>query len=502
MVWRNLMRHGRWPALWWVSLVPYLCAGATYTPTSLATPKPQREFRAAWIATVGNIDWPSAQNLSVRQQRVELIQLLDFAAQLRLNAVIFQVRPACDALYPSTLEPWSEYLTGAMGKAPEPFWDPLAFAVEEAHKRGLELHAWFNPYRARHVQAKSPISADHVSKRRPHLVRRYGNGLWLDPGEKEVQDYSLAVVMDVVRRYDIDGVHFDDYFYPYPEKDTKGRVLPFPDDASWNKYGAGKGLSRADWRRENVNTFVQRAHQSVRAAKPWVKFGISPFGIWRPGDPPQIRGKDAYEEIYADARKWLQAGWVDYLAPQLYWPIDPPAQSFPVLHQWWLSQNSRNRYLWPGLNSFKVNEGWPPSEIVRQIKITRTQPHSNGHIHWNLRRGLMASNGLSSALQREIYTTHALVPAFPWKGKANLTAPQTSAVRVKNDLTISWKNSQPRDVSRWILETRIHGRWTTRLLPRGQTRLVISGAPPEVIALTPVDRYGNLGPASALQLKK
>jgi uncharacterized lipoprotein YddW (UPF0748 family) len=496
------MRLGWWPALGWVSLIPYLCTGATYTPTTITTPKPQREFRAAWIATVGNIDWPSAQNLSVRQQRVELIQLLDFAAQLRLNAVIFQVRPACDALYPSTLEPWSEYLTGAMGKAPEPFWDPLAFAVEEAHKRGLELHAWFNPYRARHVQAKSPISADHVSKRRPHLVRRYGNGLWLDPGEKEVQDYSLAVVMDVVRRYDIDGVHFDDYFYPYPEKDARGRVMPFPDDASWTKYGAGKGLSRADWRRENVNTFVQRAHQSVRAAKPWVKFGISPFGIWRPGDPPQIRGKDAYEEIYADARKWLQAGWVDYLAPQLYWQIDPPAQSFPVLHQWWLSQNSRNRYLWPGLNSVKVNEGWPPSEIVRQIKITRTQPHSNGHIHWNLRRGLMATNGLSAALQRELYTSPALVPAFPWKGNSKLTAPQTSAVRVKNDLTISWKNTQPRDISRWILETRTHGRWTTRYLPRAQTRLVVSGPPPEVIALTPVDRYGNLGLASALQLKK
>jgi len=258
----------------------------------------------------------------VAGQKAELLAILDRAAQLRLNAIIFQVRPACDALYASPIEPWSEYLTGAMGKAPQPFYDPLTFAVEEAHKRGLELHAWFNPYRAAHPSAKSPIASNHISKTKPSLVRRYGKHLWLDPGEKEVQDYSLSVVMDVVRRYDVDGVHFDDYFYPY--KESEGG---FPDDASWKRFGAGGKLSRDDWRRENVNTFIRRVYETIKAAKPWVKFGVSPFGIWRPGNPSSVQGLDAYQELYADSRKWLQNAWVDYFTPQLYWRIIAPRQS-------------------------------------------------------------------------------------------------------------------------------------------------------------------------------
>lgn len=484
-------------------LVLVFCTGATYTPTSISPPKPNREFRGAWIATVGNIDWPSTPDLTTQTAKEELVALLEYAAKLRLNAIIFQVRPACDAVFPSALEPWSEYLTGSMGKAPNPAWDPLEFAVEQAHQRGLELHAWFNPYRARHVNAKSPVSANHISRRRPDLVKKYGSSLWLDPGEIDVQQYSLEVVMDVVKRYDIDGVHFDDYFYPYPERDGSGRVLPFPDGASWKKFGAGKGLSREDWRRQNVNAFVQRVQTSIRAAKPWVKFGVSPFGIWRPGEPPQIQGKDAYAELYADARKWLQMGWVDYMAPQLYWRIDPPSQSFPVLFKWWLEQNKAKRHVWPGLNSVKVSEGWPPSEIVRQIKITRAHAQSApGHIHWNLRRGLRVEQGLGLALLNEVYTSQALVPACPWKGKAILKAPRFEVTPVKQDLRIAWKSQQPNEVSRWILETRKQGRWTSRVLPTQQTQFMLLGTPPEVIALTPVDRYGNLGPVTAVQARK
>jgi len=307
---------------------------AGYQPSSVVPPAPLREFRAAWIATVGNIDWPSRKTLSTQEQKAELLAILDRAAQLKLNALIFQVRPACDALYASRIEPWSEYLTSTMGQPPEPFYDPLDFAVEEAHKRGLELHAWFNPYRARLLAAGSPAAPNHVSKTRPQLVRQYGKYLWLDPGERAVQDYSLSVIMDVVNRYDVDGIHFDDYFYPYKEKDAEGKELDFPDDASWRRFGAGGKLSRDDWRRENVNLFIERVYKSIKAAKPWVKFGISPFGIWRPGNPPQIKGFDAFAELYADSRKWLANGWVDYFAPQLYWPIDPPDQSFPVLLRW------------------------------------------------------------------------------------------------------------------------------------------------------------------------
>jgi len=293
-----------WGMMFWV-LIPFTLRAATYEPANVAPPKLMREFRAAWVATVANIDWPSSKGLTTAEQKAELLAILDRAAQLRLNAIIFQVRPACDALYASELEPWSEFLTGTMGKAPQPYYDPLALAVEEAHKRGLELHAWFNPYRAGHSSSKSPVPANHVSREHPQWVRRYGSQLWLDPGEKEVQDYSLRVVMEVVRSYNIDGVHFDDYFYPYPEKDGRGQVIPFPDSSSWRRYKeAGGRLGREDWRRENVNLFVMRVSQSVHATKPWVKFGISPFGIWRPGSPPQVKGLDAYEALFADSSEF------------------------------------------------------------------------------------------------------------------------------------------------------------------------------------------------------
>src|SRR5215510_12458307 len=217
-------------------------AAVSYRPSSqVRPPAPPREFRGLWIATVKALDWPSRPGLPSQQQKAELIALLEQAKRVRLNAVFFQVRPSCDALYPSKLEPWSEYLTGAMGRAPEPFYDPLAFAVEEAHKRGLELHAWFNPYRALHSNAISPVARNHISRTHPRLVKAYGKSLWLDPGDREVQEYSLSVVLDVVQRYDVDGVHFDDYFYPYPEKDSKGRVLPFPDQATWKRYHDGGG---------------------------------------------------------------------------------------------------------------------------------------------------------------------------------------------------------------------------------------------------------------------
>ena len=291
-----------------------------YVSSTAKPPAVAREFRGVWLASVKNIDWPSRPGLAVAQQKAELLALLDRAKQLQLNAVLLQVRPSCDALYASKLEPWSEYLTGQMGQAPSPFYDPLTFAVEEAHQRGLELHAWFNPYRARHAAALSPVSANHVSRTHPQLVKPYAKSYWLDPGLREVQEHSLNVVKDVAQRYDIDGVHFDDYFYPYPEKDEKGRPLPFPDWASWKQYQDGGGrLGREDWRRENVNLFIVRVSQSVKAIKPWVKFGIAPFGIWRPGHPSQIRGLDSYDVLYADSRKWLRDGWVDYLAPQLYW---------------------------------------------------------------------------------------------------------------------------------------------------------------------------------------
>ena len=480
-----------------------VCAGgvAHFEPCVISPPPPVREFRAAWIATVGNIDWPSTNALTTAQQKAELLAILDRASRLKLNAVIFQVRPACDALYASKIEPWSEYLTGTMGRAPEPYYDPLAFAIEEAHKRGLELHAWFNPYRARFSGAKSPIAANHIAKTHPQLVRRYGPYLWLDPGEKQVQDYSLNVVMDVVKRYDVDGVHFDDYFYPYKEKDVAGNPLDFPDSVSWRRFGARGKLGREDWRRQNVDIFVERVYRAIKARKPWVKFGISPFGIWRPLNPPTIRGLDAYAELYADSRKWLANGWVDYFAPQLYWPIDAPAQSFPVLLKWWANQNLKGRLLLAGLNSAKAGGPWQPEEIINQIRLARQQSGASGHVHWDM-RSLMRNDSLVLALEHHVYAEPVLVPACPWLSKTVPAKPKLTlwVNDGSNKPAIRWAAAGAEKVSLWLVQTRSGSQWTTQILPGSVAGLVWSGTCPEVVVVSGVNRYGHLGAPAAAKI--
>jgi uncharacterized lipoprotein YddW (UPF0748 family) len=487
-----------------------LLCGPVALPAALSTasrsseispPSPLREFRAAWVATVANIDWPSRKDLTTAEQKAELLAILDRAQHLKLNAIIFQVRPACDALYASAIEPWSEYLTGTMGKAPEPYYDPLQFAIEEAHKRGLELHAWFNPYRARLFSAQSTVSASHISKTRPQIVRQYGKFLWLDPGEKAVQDYSLSVVMDVVKRYDIDGVHFDDYFYPYKEKDDSGKTLDFPDEVSWKRYGAGGKLSRDDWRRENVNTFIERLYRSIKAARPEVKFGISPFGIWQPKNPPQIEGYDAYSNLYADSRKWLSKGWVDYFAPQLYWAIEPREQSFPVLLKWWAQQNTKGRLLAPGLDSTKTRNRWKPEEIVNQIRIGRQQSGVGGHIHWNMKT-LMRNDALDEALVREVYSQPALMPAATWLGARRPGKPTLFISDNQNfyKAAISWTPGSTINPWLWLVQTRTGNQWMTEIFPGSRKSRMCGDT--EVIAVSAVDRYGNTSQPAILKLKQ
>ncbi len=475
---------------------------ATYEPSRIIPPEPTREFRGVWVATVGNIDWPSRKTLSTQEQKAELLAILDRAVQLKLNAIIFQVRPACDALYVSRIEPWSEYLTGTMGKPPEPFYDPLAFAIEEAHKRGLELHAWFNPYRVRLLSASSPVAPSHVSKTRPQLVRRYGDFLWLDPGEKEVQDYSLSVVMDVVKRYDVDGIHCDDYFYPYKARDSSGRELDFPDDASWRRFGAGGKLSRDDWRRENVNTFIQRVYKSIKAAKPWVKFGVSPFGIWRPKNPPQIQGFDAYASLYADSRKWLASGWVDYFAPQLYWEINSPEQSFPMLLRWWAAQNIKGRTLCPGINSAKVGRGWQPQEIVNQIRLARAQPGATGHIHWNM-QSLTHNAAFDGVLEREVYSQPALMPPSPWLGRARPGKPNLSVFngQSSSQLEVRWTASGSDKAWLWLVQTRTGGKWISEILSSTTSSRVWYRTLPEAVAVSAVNRDGQMSSPGVVQVR-
>ncbi len=482
-------------------LAPFLLLPAMLLATDekISPPPPAREFRAAWIATVANIDWPSKPGLSVAQQKSELVSLLDRAAQLHLNAVFFQVRPVADAVYASPLEPWSEYLTGVQGKMPEPFYDPLAFAITEAHRRGLELHAWFNPFRAAHPQSKSPPALNHVTRTHPEIVRHYGSQTWLDPGEPEAQTRALNAVLDVVKRYDVDGIVFDDYFYPYPEKNTAGPELDFSDDASWKKYGEHGGLSRADWRRENVNRFIQTVSTSIKAAKPWVQFGISPFGIWRPQNPPQIKGFDAYEKIYADARKWLVSGWVDYLAPQLYWPIAAREQSFPVLFNWWRSENVLGRHVWPALADSSVGGKFSTGEISRQIQIIRQQTDP-GAVHFHL-RSVLDNPALAAAIRAQ-YLQPALVPPSPWIAAPPVLKPKLTVGTAKDSAHVRWENSNVEPPRAWLLQSRAKGIWTTQVLPPNRTDFYLDKVAPDAISIRAVDRLGNLSEPAVWSPKK
>ncbi|MDW7980818.1 MAG: family 10 glycosylhydrolase [Verrucomicrobiales bacterium] len=474
-----------------------------YEPARVTLPEPAREFRGAWVPTVNNIAWPSKKGLSTAEQKAELVEFLDRAAALGLNAIILQVRPACDAFYASRLEPWSEYLTGTMGRAPEPFYDPLAFAVEEAHKRGLELHAWFNPFRALHASAKSPVAANHISRTRPELVRRYGSQLWLDPGEPEARAHTLAVVLDVVRRYDIDGVHFDDYFYPYPERDASGRVLEFPDESSWARFGARTGLSRADWRRQNVNMFIEEVYRGIKAVKPWVKFGVSPVGIWRSGEPKGVRGLDSYSGLFADARAWLQNGWVDYLAPQLYWRIGAREQSFPVLLHWWVEQNSRGRHLWPGLYTAKVNESWPVDELLDQIRLVRRASGATGHIHYHLRRLMGHTNALADVLRTNLYKQPALVPPLKRPSRVGPLRPDVGVAVTGTKVRVLLRPVQGDPVATWlwVVQTRSAGEWRTQIFPGSLRAVTLDGPMPDVIGVRQVDRFLNSSPVVSYRLK-
>lgn len=352
------------------------------------------EFRGAWVATVYNLDWPSKAGLGAEQQQAELRNIFDRAKSIGLNAILLQVRPSGDALYDSKFEPWSSVLTGLQGKSPG--YDPLEFAVREAHARGLQLHAWFNPFRAG-VKVTGPYARNHLSQTHPEWTVPHGSLLWLDPGEPAARDYVLKLVLDVVNRYDVDGVHIDDYFYPYPAKG----VSDFGDAVTWKKYGASSGMSRADWRRDNINRFVSALYSRVKAAKSSVKVGISPFGIWRPGVPATTEAKlDAYGMLYCDAKLWLERGWCDYLSPQLYWSIEPAAQSFPVLLDWWRAQSKAGRPVWPGIATDRIGAKRPASEIIEQIKLTRNGTDNPGHIHWDMKAVMQNRGGIAELLKK------------------------------------------------------------------------------------------------------
>ncbi|MCX6332013.1 MAG: family 10 glycosylhydrolase [Bacteroidetes bacterium] len=372
------------------------------------------EFRGVWVATVENIDWPSKRGLSNEEQKNEFIALLNKHQQNGMNAIVMQVRPSGDAMYPSTLEPWSEYLMGTQGLGPSPFYDPLLFMIQETHKRGMEFHAWINPYRAVFNINKSSISPNHLTKLHPDWFLTYGDKKYFNPGLPEVWLHTNRVVRDLVNRYDIDAIHMDDYFYPYR---IAGKE--FPDQATYTKNT--RGLNKEDWRRSNCDTIIKQLNATIRQAKPGVQFGISPFGVWRnksvdPKGSNTKAGQTNYDDLYADILLWLEKGWIDYVTPQIYWEHGHPLADYDELINWW-NDNSygKNLYIGHGIYRAGTNVGWKDkNEIPYQINRVRSLKNTNGSIYFSSKSFSTNANGWNDSLQQHYYQRPALLPPMPW----------------------------------------------------------------------------------------
>lgn len=379
--------------------------------------QPKNEFRAVWVATVNNIDWPSSPGLSTEQQQQEAVNILNTCQKLGMNAVIFQVRPTSDAYYASNLEPWSRYLTGTPGKAPDPFYDPLQFWIEECHKRGMELHAWINPFRVSQ-NVKEPLAGNHIAFQHPDWILKYGSTLYFDPGIPETGEFVVKVVKDIVSRYDIDAIHFDDYFYPYPLAEA------YPDTVSFAKYNRGfRKEDKADWRRENVDMIIKMLSDTIKATKPWVKFGIAPFGVWRnkseDPDGSNTRATSSYDQLYADVIKWQKNKWIDYLLPQIYWHIGHPQADFKTVVNWW-KDHTYNRAVYIGHSLYKIEAGsaipaWTkPGEMTSQVRMVRNIPELEGSAFYSAKHFNRDLFGFQDSLLNNFYRKPAIIQPMKW----------------------------------------------------------------------------------------
>lgn len=392
-----------------------LFLGLTVLLTSSIFSQVNYEFRGVWIATVDNIDWPQKGVFTVYSQKTEFIRQLDQHKKNGMNAVIVQVRPSADAFYPSALEPWSQWLTGVQGRSPSPYYDPLQFMIEETHKRGMEFHAWLNPYRANFNIGSASIAPNHITRIHPDWFLSYGGKKYFDPSNKDGQQHVVAVVRDIVKRYDIDAIHMDDYFYPYR---IAGKE--FPDAASYIR--SGSKLSKDDWRRSNVDSIIEKLNAVIKQEKPYCKFGISPFGVWRnkntdPEGSNTKAGVTNYDDLYADILLWMQEGWVDYVAPQLYWEIGHKLADYEELIDWW-SRHSYGRHIYIGhgiYRAFEKGAAWKnPKELPNQIKMLREYPEVQGSIYFSSKSFDRNPNGWNDSLQNNYYKTPALIPEMGW----------------------------------------------------------------------------------------
>ena len=391
---------------------------------------PKYEMRGAWVATVINIDWPSKKGLSTEEQKAEFIRIADMHKRNGMNALFVQIRPAADAFYPSQYEPWSEYLTGVQGQAPAPYYDPLKFMIDETHKRGMEFHAWINPYRAVFDIRSSSIAASHITRAQPEWFVTYGKNKIFNPGLPQVMNFVVKVIRDIIGRYDIDGLHMDDYFYPYPEHGE------FNDYAAWQQYG--KGMDRADWRRSNCDSIVKRIHEAVVQLKPMISFGVSPFGIWRnqrqDPDGSITNGTSSYDAIYCNTLLWLKNGWIDYVAPQIYWRIGNTNADYKTLVDWW-AKHTYGKNLYIGHAIYRASDeperGWigNTNELPNQIKLLRQQKTVQGSIYFSSKSFFSNPNGWNDSLRNHYYANPALVPPMWWIDNTLPAAPEIWANR-------------------------------------------------------------------------
>ncbi|WP_020530669.1 family 10 glycosylhydrolase [Flexithrix dorotheae] len=403
----------------------------------------KREFRGVWVASVANIDWPSAKNLSSETQQKEFIEILDNLTASKMNAIVVQIRPAADAFFPSKLEPWSYWLTGAQGKAPDPYYDPLKFMIEECHKRNLEFHAWINPFRVA-TPAHYKFAENHISQKKPEWIVEYGSLKMLNPGLPEVRAYLLDVIAEILTKYKVDALHFDDYFYPYPE-----RGIIFKDEEAFKENNPNQ-LVKGDWRRENINTLIRETHQLITQINPRIKFGIGPSGIWRNKrnhpDGSDTNGLSAYDELFADTKKWINEGWIDYIAPQLYWTKNYKPASYDKLVKWW-SENIGDKHLYVGHAVFNIHYGngkqWKKNgEIPGQIRYNRQFDHVHGSLFFSASHLQKNPGYFTDSLRQNLFTTTALLPTMSWKDSIPPRSPKNFQVQQgKDGNLIRWESA-------------------------------------------------------------
>ena len=422
-----------------------LIASSPLFAQSIAKILPKREFRGVWVATVSNIDWPSRPGLSADRQKQEFIALLEQHKANGMNAVLLQVRPAADAFYAKSREPWSRWLMGKQGIAPAAGYDPLEFAIKEAHSRGMELHAWFNPYRAT-TSINEAVSPDHITRKRPELFFNYGANKQFDPGLPEVREYIVQVILDVVKGYDVDGIHFDDYFYPYP---VAGQRL---NDATTFANNSNGFTNINDWRRNNVDMLIKMLDDSIHHYKKYVKFGISPFGIWKNQREDSLGSKTSglsnFAELFADSRKWVKEGWVDYINPQIYFSFTKRAAPFATLVDWW-SENTFGRHLYIGQGAYLVNQkmeaAWRvPNEMPNQVRYLRNNNRVQGSVFFSAKSFSTVARGVADSLRLDLYKYPALPPQMPWLDDIVPNMPQTLSAEAQEDgVHLNWSKPVP-----------------------------------------------------------